>query len=96
MEYLQLRMRHLTNFWLRTAEGVYDDEYTRYVDYVGRAHTSRGADPSIYIPERYVIGQVGFLQHAIDQSVIEEMHQIDEDLGHAAEDAWAKLMMVLL
>ena len=96
MEYLQLRMRHLTNFWLRTAEGVYDDEYARYVDYVGRAHTSRGADPSIYIPERYVIGQVGFLQHAIDQSVVEEMHQIDEDLGHAAEDAWAKLMMVLL
>ena len=58
-DYLQKRMVHLTNFWRRTASGVYDDEYARYVDYVGRAHTSHGADPSIYIAERYVIGQVG-------------------------------------
>src|SRR5690606_19040960 len=42
--YLMLRMRHLSNFWLRTAEGVYDDAYAAYVDAVGRAHTSRGAD----------------------------------------------------
>jgi nitrite reductase/ring-hydroxylating ferredoxin subunit/hemoglobin-like flavoprotein len=95
-DYLQLRMRHLTNFWLRTADGLFDDEYARYVDYVGRAHTSHGADSSIYIPERYVIGQVGFVQHAINRFVIEDLHQVDEDLGHAAEDAWAKLMMVLL
>ena len=45
--YLKLRMRHLSNFWLRSAEGVFDDEYARYVDYVGRAHTSHGADPNI-------------------------------------------------
>ena len=44
--YLELRMRHLTNFWVRTAEGNFDDEYARYVDYVGRAHTSHGADRS--------------------------------------------------
>jgi len=66
------------------------------VDYVGRAHTSHGADPSIYIPERYVIGQVGFVQHAINKALVEELHPVDEGLGHAAEDAWSKLMMVLL
>jgi nitrite reductase/ring-hydroxylating ferredoxin subunit/hemoglobin-like flavoprotein len=95
-EYLELRMRHLTNFWLRSADGFFDEEYARYVDYVGRAHTSRGADPSIYIPERYVIGQMGFVQHAITKALVEELHPVDEALGHAAEDAWAKLMMVLL
>lgn len=95
-EYLELRMRHLTNFWLRSADGFFDEEYARYVDYVGRAHTSHGADPSIYIPERYVIGQVGFVQHAITQALVEELHPVDEALGHAAEDAWSKLMMVLL
>jgi hypothetical protein len=41
-------MRHLSNFWLRTADAVFDDDYARYVDYVGRAHTARGADPNIY------------------------------------------------
>ena len=95
-EYIELRMRHLTNFWLRSADGCFDEEYARYVDYVGRAHTSHGADPSIYIPERYVIGQVGFVQHAINKALVEELHPVDEGLGHAAEDAWSKLMMVLL
>lgn len=43
-DYVQLRMHHLTNFWRRTAAGKYDDDYARYIDYVGRAHTSHGAD----------------------------------------------------
>src|SRR4030067_646800 len=43
-EYLQLRMHHLTNFWRRTAYGEFDDNYARYVDYVGRARTSHAGD----------------------------------------------------
>ncbi len=74
-DYLQLRMRHLTNFWLRTADGVFDDEFARYIDYVGRAHTSHGADPNIYIAERYVIGQVGFIQHAISDALSKELRR---------------------
>jgi len=46
-DYLQKRRLHLTNFWRRIASGEYDDNYARYVDYVGRAHTSHGADPNI-------------------------------------------------
>ena len=95
-EYVELRMRHLTHFWLRTASGVFDDEYARYVDYVGRAHTSHGADPHIYIAERYVIGQVGFVQHAISDVIIKEMHPVDPELAFRAEEAWDNLMMVLL
>ena len=94
-EYVELRMRHLTHFWLRTASGVFDDEYARYVDYVGRAHTSHGADPHIYIAERYVIGQVGFVQHAISDVIIKEMHPVDPELAFRAEEAWDNLMMVL-
>ncbi len=94
--YLELRMRHLTNFWLRTAEGIFDDDYARYVDYVGRAHTSHGADPRIYIAERYVIGQVGFLQHAITEILVKEFYVMDEVLTIRAEEAWSKFMMVLL
>jgi len=95
-DYLELRMRHLTNFWLRTATSVFDDEYARYVDYVGRAHTPHGADPRIYIAERYVIGQVGFVQHAISDVIIKELHPVDPDLAFRAEEAWDNLMMVLL
>jgi len=95
-DYLQLRMHHLTNFWRRTASGEYDDDYARYVDYVGRAHTSRGADPKIYIAERYVIGQVGFVQHAISQALTKELHEIDSDLEVRALRAWNLLMMVIL
>ena len=87
-DYLELRMRHLTNFWLRTASGVFDDEYARYIDYVGRAHTSHGADPHIYIAERYVIGQVGFVQHAISDVIVKELHPIDPELAFRAEEAW--------
>jgi len=94
--YLELRMRHLTNFWMRTASGVFDDEYARYVDYVGRAHTSHGADPQIYIAERYVIGQVGFVQGAISDVIVKELHPVDPDLAFRAEEAWDNLMMVLL
>ena len=64
-EYLQLRMHHLTKFWRRTAPAELDDDYAAYVDYVSQTHTSQGADPKIYIPERYVIGLVGFVLHAI-------------------------------
>jgi nitrite reductase (NADH) small subunit len=94
--YLQTRMHHLTNFWRRTASGYYDDEYARYVDYVGRAHTSHGADPNIYIAERYVIGQVGFIQHAIGQALSRELHEFDPDLEERASKAWNMLMMVIL
>ena len=94
--YVELRMRHLTNFWLRTASGEYGDDYARYVDYVGRAHTSHGADPNIYIAERYVIGQVGFVQHAISAILMKELSHIDEEFEDAAVEAWDKLMMVIL
>ena len=95
-DYLQMRMAHLANFWRRTAVGVFDDEYARYVDYVGRAHTEHGADPNIYIPERYVIGQVGFIQHAITQALTKELHDIDPDWEIRALRAWNLLMMVIL
>ena len=95
-QYLSLRMHHLTNFWRRTAGGEFDDDYARYVDYVGRAHTSHGADPKIYIAERYVIGQVGFMQHAISTAISKELHMIDPDLEVRALKAWNLLMMVIL
>lgn len=95
-DYIELRMRHLTNFWLRTAAGVFDDDYASYVDYVGRAHTSHGADPAIYIPERYVIGQVGMVQHAISEALSRELRGVDDELEFRAVEAWDKLMMVIL
>lgn len=95
-DYIQKRMHHLTNFWRRTASGVYDDDYARYVDYVGRAHTSHGADPTIYIDERYVIGQVGFMQHAISRAISTELHEYNPDLERRATRAWNLLMMVIL
>lgn len=95
-DYLQKRMLHLTNFWRRTASGDYDDDYARYVDYVGRAHTSHGADPNIYIAERYVIGQVGFMQHAITRAISQELHEFDPELESRAIRSWNMLMMVIL
>jgi nitrite reductase (NADH) small subunit len=95
-EYVELRMRHLTNFWLRAAQGNFDDEFARYIDYVGRAHTSRGADPKIYIAERYVIGQVGFMQHAISEAITRDLRHVNEDLETTAIEAWDRLMMVIL
>jgi nitrite reductase (NADH) small subunit len=94
--YLKLRMQHNANFWLRTVEGNYDDDYASYVDYVGRAHTSHGADPHIYIAERYVIGMVGFMSHALSQAIAAELHDTNHDLGDEAVGAWDKLMMVIL
>lgn len=95
-EYLQLRMYHQANFWRRTAGGVYDENFARFVDYVGRAHTSRGADPRIYIAERYVIGMVGFVQHAISDALMGELHDFDDDLERRAIKAWNRLCMVIL
>ena len=80
-EYVEKRMLFQINFWLRSASGVYDDDYASYVDYVGRAHTSHGADPTIYIAERYVIGMVGFMQRAIDQALDAELHDADHKHG---------------
>ena len=95
-DYLQKRMLHLTNFWRRTAGGIFDDEYARYIDYVGRAHTSHGADPNIYIAERYVIGQVGFIQHAISNALHTDLHEFNPDLEGRASRAWNLLLMVIL
>jgi nitrite reductase/ring-hydroxylating ferredoxin subunit len=95
-DYLQLRMQHQNNFWRRAASGVYDDEFATFVDYVGRAHTSHGADPRLYIPERYVIGMVGFVQHAISHALHAELHEIDPGLEARAVRGWNLLAMVLL
>ncbi len=95
-DYLQKRMVHLANFWRRTTGGLFDDEYARYIDYVGKAHTRHGADPNIYIAERYVIGQVGFMQHAISNALRAELHEIDPELETRAVRAWNLLLMVIL
>ena len=95
-EYVEKRMLFQINFWLRTATGVFDDDYASYVDYVGRAHTSRGADPNVYVAERYVIGMVGFMQRAIDQALHSELHETDLSAEDRAEAAWGKLLMVIL
>ena len=68
----------------------------RYIDYVGHAHTKRGADPRIDIPERYVIGQVGFVQHAIAENISKELHAVDPEWEVRALKAWNLLMMVIL
>lgn len=95
-EYIQQRMQRQADFWRRTASGIYDDDYAKYIDYVGKAHTSKGADPNIYIPARYVIGQVGFVQHAITNALIEELNDYDIDLKNRSVRAWNMLMMVIL
>lgn len=95
-EYLSMRMHHQVNFWRRTASAGFSEDYARFTDYVGRAHTSRGADSRIYIPERYVIGMVGFVQHNILDALHAELHEIDPDLEARAAKGWAKLLTVLL
>jgi len=95
-DYVQFRMSHLTNYWRRTAYGPYDDDYARYIDYVGLAHTKRGADPNIDIAERYVIGQVGFMQHAISNALGQELHEIDPEWEVRATKAWNLLMIVIM
>jgi len=95
-DYLELRMHHQAGFWRRTASGVYDEDYARFVDYVGRAHTSQGADPKIYIPERYVMGMVGFVQDRIGRALAAELHELDPELELRGIKAWNRLMMVLL
>ena len=95
-DYIKFRMLHLTNFWRRTAGGVFDDDYARYIDYIGRAHTRRGADPNIDIAEQYVIGQVGFIQHAISQVLSTELTDLDPQWEKRAQRAWRLLLMVIL
>ena len=95
-EYLQLRMYHQTNFWRRAAGAKFDDEFAGFVDYVGRAHTSRGADKHIYIHEQYVIGMVGFVQNAIIEALILELDEFDKDLEYQAIKAWNKICIILL
>jgi nitrite reductase/ring-hydroxylating ferredoxin subunit len=95
-EYLRLRMFHQSHFWRRAAGGEFDDAFAHFVDHVGRAHTSRGADPRIYIAERYVIAMVGFVQHAITDALHNELREFDPNLEVRATKAWNKLSMVIL
>jgi nitrite reductase/ring-hydroxylating ferredoxin subunit/hemoglobin-like flavoprotein len=94
--YLAMRMQHQVSFWRRTASAGLSEDYARFTDYVGRAHTSRGADPKIYIPERYVIGMVGFVQHNLMEALHAELHEIDPELEARAAKGWSKLLTVLL
>ncbi len=95
-ENLQLRMQHQANFWRRAASGEYDDDFARYIDYVGRAHTSQGADSHIYIAERYIIGMVGFVQQRVAEALQSELREIDAELGARAAKAWNTLLIVIL
>jgi nitrite reductase/ring-hydroxylating ferredoxin subunit len=95
-EYLSMRMQHQVNFWRRTASADFNEDYARFTDYVGRAHTSQGADPKIYIPARYVIGMIGFVQHNILAALNAELREIDPDLEARATKAWTSLLVVLL
>lgn len=94
--YLQLRMQHQATFWRRTAGAAFDEDYARFLDYVGRAHTSQGADAKIYIPQRYVTGMVGFVQQRIAAALDTELREIDPDLAFRAIRGWNALLLVLL
>lgn len=94
-DYLELRMQHQANFWRRTMTAVFDDDYARFVDYIGRAHTSQGADPRIYISERYVIGMIGFMQQRVAEALAQELHTINPDLESRGLKAWSALLTVL-
>ena len=94
-EYLEFRMQHQATFWRRTAQGVFDEDYARFLDYVGRAHTSQGADPAIYIPERYVIGMLGFVQQRITRALSAEIETVGQDLVLRAIQGWNTLLVVL-
>lgn len=95
-DYLEMRMQHQANFWRRAASGQYEEDFARFVDYVGRSHTSNGADPSIYIPERYVIGMIGFVQQRVTEALENELGEVDRDLQSRGIKAWNKLLMVVL
>jgi nitrite reductase/ring-hydroxylating ferredoxin subunit/hemoglobin-like flavoprotein len=95
-EYLEWRMQHQAAFWRRTAQAVFDEDYARFVDYVGRAHTSQGADPGIYIPERYVMGMIGFVQQRLTAAIGQELGEIDPELALRAIKGWNTLLVVLL
>jgi len=95
-EYLQLRMQHQATFWRRTAGAVFDEDYARFLDYVGRAHTSQGADSKIYIPQRYVMGMVGFVQQRIGAALDAELTHVDPELAFQAMRGWNALLLVLL
>jgi nitrite reductase/ring-hydroxylating ferredoxin subunit len=95
-EYLEFRMQHQATFWRRTAQAVFDEDYARFLDYVGRAHTSQGADPNIYIPERYVMGMVGFVQQRIAQAITAELGSTEPDLALRATKGWNAALMVIL
>ena len=86
-EYLHLVIQHLTKFWQRSDSAELDDDYAAYVDYVGQTHTSQRADPKIYMLKRKVIGQVGFIQHAIGQALKAELEEIDPELEARASKA---------
>lgn len=94
--YLQMRMQHQVSFWRRTASTEFSEDYARFLDYVGRAHTSQGADPQIYIPARYVIGMIGFVQHELLAALHTELHEIDPELEARAVRGWSSLLTVLL
>jgi nitrite reductase/ring-hydroxylating ferredoxin subunit len=94
--YLEMRMLHQAGFWRRAASGQFDEDFARFTDYVGRAHTSHGADTSIYIPQRYVIGMVGFVQRGVTEALAKELRDVDPDLEQRAVKAWNALMMVVL
>lgn len=95
-EYLQLRIHHQINFWRRTAAADFDEDYARFTDYVGRAHTSQGADQKIYIPARYVTGMVGFVQSNLVAALQQELAEHDPDLLGRGIKAWSGLLNVLL
>lgn len=95
-EYLELRMHHQANFWRRASSGQYDEDFARFVDYVGRAHNSSGADPNIYVPARYVIGMVGFVQQRITEALEAELGEFDRQEQVRATQAWNAFLMVVL
>jgi nitrite reductase/ring-hydroxylating ferredoxin subunit len=94
--YLEMRMQHQIGFWRRAASAEFDEDFARFTDYVGRAHTSKGADPNVYIPQRYVIGMIGFVQRRITEALGSELRAIDADLEARATKAWTTFTLVLL
>lgn len=89
---VQYRKKHLSEYLVRLVTGPYDARMVKYLDNVGKLHTTEAGNPEIHVPQVQMNALMGFVADAINNVILDL--EISGDAKAQAIRSFSKLLWI--
>ena len=89
---IAFRKHHLANYFTQLVSAPYDAQMLKYLDMVGKIHTSRAGNPNINVPYLQMNALLGFVGDALIATIMEL--EVDLESKTQTVRAFSKLLWI--